>query len=196
MLERILNRGVVANLKIIAMLAVYSVWSIPWVVLAVVARRGGPRTVRFSPGQRAALLAIGAAGLLATLALLASPKLGARLYVHSMGLFAIALTGWVMPQLATVWAKRVCAVLSAVVLVYVCARCLVTYRTVGAISAERLAIIQRGPQGAHVVVPRYPKFPSQWFLGEDFGAQNLRIATAADDGLGSIELAGEAPSAR
>jgi len=196
MLERILDRGVVANLKIVAMLAVYSVWSVPWIVLAVVARRGAPPTVRFSPGQRAALLAIAAAGLLATFALLASPKLGARLYVHSMGLFAIALTGWVMPQLATVWARRVCAVLSTAVLVYVCARCLVTYRTVGAISAERLAIIERGPQGAHVVVPRYPKFPSKWFLGEDFGAQNLRIATAADYGLGSIELAGEASPKR
>ncbi len=196
MLERILDRGAVENLKIIGMLALYSAWSIPWVVLAFIARRGTPPTVRFSPAQRAALLAIAAAGVLATLALLASPKLGARLYVHSMGLLAIALTGWVIPQLATRWAKRACALLSAAVLVYVAARCLITYRTVGAISAERLAIIERGPQGANVLVPRYPRFPSKWFLGEDFGAPSLRISTAADYGLGSIELAGETPPKR
>ncbi|MBA3457220.1 MAG: hypothetical protein H0T42_29330 [Deltaproteobacteria bacterium] len=196
MIERITERGVVANLRIVGLLAMYLVWSVPWIVLGFLARcraAAPPSTWRV---QRAALLAIGGAGILATLALLASPKIGARLYVHSMGLLSIAISGWVIAQLTARWARRACALLSTAVLAYVCARCLITYRTVGAISADRVAIINRGPLGAHVVVPRYPRFPSKWFLGEDFGAQNLRISTAADYGLGSIELAGEAPPKR
>lgn len=196
MLERITDRGLVANLKIVGMLALYLAWSIPWLVVAFVARRGATPPFQHTPAQRAALIAIAAAGVLATLALLASPKIGPRLYVHSIGLLSIPLTALVIPQLATPWAKRACALLSAGVLTYVCARCLLTYRTVGAISAQRLAIIQAGPPGAHVVVPRYPGFSSKWFLGEDFRAENLRISTAADYGLGSIELAGEPPPKR
>jgi hypothetical protein len=200
MLGRILDRGVGANLRIVALLALYCVWSLPWVVLAFAARRRGPPPSLPAPGlptaQRTALIAIAAAGVLATLALLASPKIGARLYVHSIGLLSIALAGWVTAQLAAPWSRRACALLSALVLAYVCGRCLITYRTVGDISAQRLAIIQGAPPGAHVVVPRYPRFPSKWFLGEDFRAENLRISTAADYALGSIELAGEPPPKR
>ncbi len=196
MLERITDRGLVANLRVVGLLALYCAWSVPWIVLGFLARRGSAPASSAPSAQRTALIALALAGLLATLALLASPKLGPRLYVHSIGLVSIALTIWVFEQLAAPWARRVLAVLSSVVLAYVCARCLYTYRTVGRISAERMAIIQKAAPGAHVVVPRYPRIPGKWFLGEDFGAENLRISTAADYGLGSIELAAEPPPKR
>ena len=186
MLERILERGLGANLRIVAVLALFCAWSLPWIVLGLAGRRREPPpslpSLGLPPAQRTALIAIAAAGVLATLALLASPKTGPRLYVHSIGLVSIGLTGWVFAQLAASWARRACAVLSGLVLAYVCARCLITYRVVGGVSAQRMAIIEAGPLGAHVVVPRYPKFPSKWFLGEDFRAENLRISTAADYG--------------
>jgi len=196
MLERITDRGVVANLRIAGMLALYCAWSLPWIALGFLARRGpGPASAAPSV-QRRALIALLVAGVLATLALLASPKLGARIYVHSIGLVSIALTIWVFEQVAAPWARRALAVLSSVVLAYVCVRCLIIYRTVGEISAQRVALIQRAAPGSHVVVPRYPRLPGKWFLGEDFTAQNLRISTAADYGLGSIELAAEPPPKR
>jgi len=198
MLERVTDRGFGANVWIIGRLALYSLWALPWIVLGFVARRRPPPpslpAAPLPTWQRTALVAIAAAGVVATFALLASPKLGPRLYMHSIGLLAIALTGWLVAQLAAPWARKACAILSGVVLAYVCARCLLTYRTVGAISGERIAIIQTGAPGAHVVVPRYPKLPAKWFLGEDFTAENLRISTAADYGLGSIELAGKRPA--
>lgn len=200
MLERITDRGIGENLVIIGRLALYMLWSLPWIVLAMVARRRQPPPSLPLPPlpawQHPALLVIAAAGVVSTLALLASPKLGPRLYVHSIGLIAIALTGWLFAQLAAPWARKALAVLSGAVLAYVCARCLLTYRTVGAISKARVAIIQNAAPGTKVVVPRYPKLPAKWFLGEDFTAENLRISTAADYGLGSIELAGEPPPKR
>lgn len=200
MLERITERGIGANLSIVGKLAFYSLWSLPWIVLALLARRRPPPPSLplppLSAWQHPALLVLAAAGVLSTLALLASPKLGPRLYVHSIGLLSIALTGWLFAQLAAPWSRKALAVLSGAVLAYVCARCLLTYRTVGAISSERLAIIQKAAPGSHVHVPRYPKLPAKWFLGEDFSAANLRISTAADYGLGSIELAGEPPPKR
>lgn len=200
MIGRIIDRGVGENLWIIAALVGYSVWSLPWVVLGFLARRRPPPPSLPAPplpaAQRTALLAIAAAGVLAMLALLASPKVGHRLYVHSMGLLAIALTGWLIAQLTARWSRRACALGSGLVLAYVCARCVITYRSVGPVGAQRLAMVQTAAPGTHLVVPPYPKFPSKWFLGDDFRSDRLRIATAADYGLGSIELAGEAPPKR
>lgn len=199
-LERIVDRGVLSNFRIFGMLGLYLAWTVPWIVLAVIARRQAraqdPESTGLSSAQRAALVVLAGAGILTTVALLGSPKLGPRLYLHSLALIVIALTGWVVAQLVTVRARQACAIVSGLVLAYVGVRCVITYRNVGATSAQRLELLERGPKGAHVVVPRYSLRGSTWFLGEDFGAASLRAAQAAEYGLGSIELAGEAPPKR
>ncbi len=187
-LGRIADRGAAENLRILAMLAVYVAWSLPWIVLAVFARqRTHPEPL--SPALRQTLWALAVAGVLATLALLGSPKLGPRLYVHSVALIAMAITGAVISQLGAAWARTACAVLSVLVLLYAEVRMVITYRIVGAVGAERLAIIQGAPPHASVVVPRFGTAANNWFLGDDFLLPNVLEATAASFDLANIELA-------
>lgn len=158
LLGRIAERGAGENLRIVAMLAVYCAWALPWLALGLAARQGKPDRW---------LVALGLAGLLATLALLGSPKLGARLYVHSTALVSMAIAGWVVTDLTAAWARRACAALSVVALLYVEIRCVITYRAVGAVSAQRLAILDAAAPGSKVTLPRYPIGAGTWFLGDD-----------------------------
>ncbi len=187
-LGRIAERGAAENVRILGMLALYLAWSLPWVMLALIARRRA-RPEPLSPALRHTLWALAAAGVLATLALLGSPKLGPRLYVHSIALITMSITGAVIAQLGAAWARKACAALSVVVLLYAGVRMVVTYRAVGAAGAERLAIIQTAAPGATVVVPRYPYAAGNWFLGDDFLLPNVLEATATSYGLAKIELA-------
>lgn len=188
-LGRIAERGAGENLKIVAMLALYVAWSLPWVALGFIARhRTKPDPL--AAGERYALWALAGAGVVATLVLLGSPKLGPRLYVHSVALIAIAIAGAVVAQLAAPWARRACAALSIATLLYVEIRCVITYRAVGEVSADRVSAIQTG-LGKKLVLPRYPYGGGKWFLGEDFTSQALRENIAADYGVASIELAPE-----
>ena len=185
LLGRIAERGITDNLRIVGMLAVYCAWSLPWVLLAFVARakaKPEPMLAR----TRAALFALAVAGLVATLALLGSPKLGARLYVHSTALIAVALGGVVVAQLATPWARKACAALSIAVVAYVAFRCVLTYRSVGAVSAERIEILEAAPAGSRVVLPHYPIGAGTWFLGDDSSFD----FTAAHYGVADIDVSG------
>ena len=183
---RILERGIGENLEIVTVLVIYMLWSLPWIALAIAARR---RTTPepMSARTRQVLWALVAAGVLATFVLLGSPKIGRRLYVHSVALVAMGLSGAVMAQLAASWARKAAAALAIVALIYVEARCLITYATVGPIGAERLAIISGAPPGASVVVPRFPVGAGNWFLGDDLPGNFAN--TAAMWGLARIDLA-------
>ncbi len=187
-LGRVLERGAGENVRIVAMLAVHMLWSLPWIALGVAARRRG-RLEPLLPRARTVLWALAAAGVLATLALLGSPKLGPRLYVHSVALIAMAITGAVVAQLAAAWAKKAAAVLAIVALLYVEARCIVTYATVGPVGAERVAIITGAAPRASVVVPPFTIPASTWFLGDD--TQATLQTTAAMFGLTRIDVAPE-----
>jgi len=189
--ERIVTRGLVDNLVVVARLGLYLVWALPWLVLGWLAGRGAAArdTVERSTRERIALWALAAAGLAITCTLLASPKLGPRLYLASIAFCAIALTGWLVSRARTRWARISAAVLAGIVLVYVEARCITTYARVGPIGAERLRLVQTSPKQTVVVVPRYPPTRSKWFIGEDFVADNLRAAIASDYYLKGVELA-------
>jgi hypothetical protein len=198
-LERILDRGVAANLLVPARLAGYVAWALPWIALAVVARwaarRAAPERQAGPPPdreQRLAWIALAAAGVLAALTLLASPKIGQRLYLASVALIAIAIAGWLVARLSSARLRFACTLLSGAVLAYVEARCLATYAEVGPIGAERLARIRNAPPGARVTVPRFPVARGKWFLGEDLTSEALRGYVAATHGLAGIDL-GPAP---
>jgi drug/metabolite transporter (DMT)-like permease len=186
LIGRVLERSIGENLEIVTVLAVYMLWSVPWIVLAIVARRRTkPETM--SARARYVLWALVAAGVLATFVLLGSPKIGKRLYVHSVALVAMGLTGAVVAQLAAPWAKKAAAALAIAALIYVEARCLLTYARVGPIGAERVALIAGGAPGARVVVPRFPIGAGTWFLGDDL--PGTWANTAAMWGLARIDLA-------
>ncbi len=175
------------NLEIVGRLAMYVALVLPAIALGVIARRrtpGAPLPAR----TRWALLALAAAGLLATLTLMASPKIGPRLYLASVALVAVAVTGWLVTQLRDARVRVLTAALAALVLVYVEARCVWTYAQVGPVGADRVYRVWHGRMGTVLVVPRYPLAGGKWFIGEDFVADNLRAAIAADYGYTAIEL--------
>lgn len=182
-LGRIAERGVGENLAIVGLLVAYCAWALPWLALGAAARQEKPDRW---------LVALAAAGLLATLALLGSPKLGARLYVHSTALVSMAIAGWVVAQRGTRWASTACAALSAAALLYVEVRCVIAYRATGAISAQRLAILDAAAPGAKVTFPRYPVAAGTWFLGDDASLDYVAEAW----GLAGVDVDGaRAPAA-
>lgn len=163
---RILERGVAENLQIVFSLPFYLVWSLPWIALAWIAHRR-TRPAPMPRSQVYALAALALAGVIATFVLLGSPKIGKRLYVHSVALVSMGLAGAVVAQLGAGWAKKAAAALAVIALVYVEVRCLVTYARVGPVGAERLAIIRAAAPGTRVVVPPFPLGAGTWFLGDD-----------------------------
>ncbi|MGN6106567.1 MAG: DUF6056 family protein [Kofleriaceae bacterium] len=197
--ERIAGRGLAGNLRVVGLFGLYMAQAVPWLVLGGLAwraRRAGRADAAASasvapvaPRAAWALLALALAGGLCTLTLLASPKLGPRLYLASVALTGTAIAGWVCQQLAARWARVVCVIGSAAVLAYVAARCLATYRAAAPIGDERLTRITTSPPGSALIVPRYPMAASKWFLGDDFASASLRANLAADYGLRSIDLA-------
>jgi len=182
---RILERGLGENVVIVTALVAYMLWSLPWIALAVLARlrsRPEPMPAR----TRYVLVALALAGLLATFVLLGSPKIGKRLYVHSVALVSMGLAGAVVAQLGQAWARRAAAVLAAVALIYVEVRCIATYASVGPVGAERLARIRAAAPGSTVVVPPFGVGAGTWFLGDDLPGQWAN--TAAMYGISEIKV--------
>jgi hypothetical protein len=84
------ERGVGGNLAIVGWLVFFVASAAPWIGLGAI-RRGQRR-------DPAWLVLIGA-GVLAMLTLLASPKVGDRLYLASTALIAAGIAGWVMARI-------------------------------------------------------------------------------------------------
>jgi hypothetical protein len=89
-LAMVAERGVGGNLAIAGWLVFFVANAAPWIGLGLL-RRGERR-------DPAHLVLIGA-GVLAMLALLASPKVGDRLYLASTALIAAGIAGWLMARL-------------------------------------------------------------------------------------------------
>ena len=185
-LTRIAERGVVGNLVVVGALARTLLPALPLLVLAVVERRaGGPPR---SPQARWPLLALVLGGVACALTLLASPKLGPRLYLASVALVTAGLVGWLAVHLHRRWARRACAILAAGTLAFVAVRLISIYRVVGPLGELRLARIEAGAPGSIVKVPRYPFDASRYFLGDDFLVSSLRETIAANYGLAGVQL--------
>lgn len=185
-IERVLERGVVDNLRVLGALGQNLLWTLPWIALGLVARRSSPAPLPRT--TRLAIIGLAAMGLLTGLVLLGSPKLGPRLYLHSVTLVACAVATWLHAQLAGARLRRVTAALSCLVVAYVAFRCVAIYRVVGPIGRARIAALRDSPPGTKLVVPRYPADGDHYFLGEDFTAANLRAALAEEYGLASLDL--------
>jgi hypothetical protein len=186
LLERISERGLHDNGKILLLFVIYMLPTIVWIILALTNRersKGEPR-----PRERvyAELAGLGAAVLI-VLTLLASPKQGDRLYFAPICLTSAVIAGWVTASLGRV--QRIIAVLGAVgVIAVVGIRLLVVYHTAHVEFRDRMATIENAAPGSTVTVPMYSQKRSRWILGDDFSTAWLRANLAAEFNLAAIEL--------
>ncbi|TMQ05576.1 MAG: hypothetical protein E6J90_48580 [Deltaproteobacteria bacterium] len=185
LVARIVDRGALGNLAVLGGLALALAPALVLVAIGVAGRRAAPA----APIERASPVVLALGGLACTLTLLASPKLGPRLYFASVALIAAGLVGWLDGRLTAVWARRGCALLSAGVLVFVAARLVAVHRAVGPIGMVRRDLIEHGRPGSVVTVPRFPVGASRYFLGEDLAIVAARAVIASDYHLTAIELA-------
>jgi hypothetical protein len=194
---RVVERGLGGNLLVPAALAGAMAPTLLLVAIGLTRRRSAAPRV-----ARASHLALGLGGVVCVLTLLASPKIGPRLYFASVGLIAAGIVGWLIDRLAAGpaaapaaapgrwagWARPSCAVLAAGMLVFVAIRLVAIYRVVGPLGALRGERIEHSAAGAAVVVPRYPFARSRYFLGEDLLDQVVRDTRARQFHLASVAL--------
>lgn len=186
-LARITGRGMLGNLRVIGVLALATLPMILLVAIAFVERwTAGPAARSATSRWSCVVLALG--GVACTLTLLASPKIGPRLYFASVALIGAGLAGWLAAVVRHTWARRVCAILVVFVLVYVGTRLVCIHRVIGPLGEVRRDRIEHGVRGAVVTVPRYPVDGSRYFLGDDFLVTTLRQAIAVGYGLKAVEL--------
>jgi hypothetical protein len=182
---RIVDRGVAENLRLFGAIALDLVLALP--LLAIGLAQRPPAAPGANPDRGShAVLALG--GVVCAVTLLASPRIGGRLYLASIALIGAGLAGWLVGRLTATWARRTCALLAAAVLVWVSVRIVAIYRVVGPLGAVRRERVVRAPPGAAVTVPRYPVAQSRYFLGDDFEIREVREPTAKIFRLASVAL--------
>jgi hypothetical protein len=189
---RIVDRGALGNLAVLGGLALALVPVLPLVVIGLVA----PRAARSPAADHGSPAGLVLAGVLCTLTLLASPKLGPRLYFASVALIAAGLTGWLIGRLTARWARRACAVLAAGALGFVAVRLVAIHRAEGPLGAARLDLVEHGQIGSVVTVPGFSSGVSRYFLGDDLLVPAARDVLAREYGLAGIELAPAGPGSR
>lgn len=182
---RIVDRGVAENLRLFGAIALDLLPALPLLVIGLAQRPPPAPGVAADRGSHA-VLALG--GVACAVTLLASPRIGGRLYLASIALIGAGLTGWLVGRLTAAWARRTCARLAAAVLIGVSVRVVAIYRVVGPLGAIRLERIVGAPPGAAVTVPRYPFRQSRYFLGDDFEIREVREPTAKIFRLASLAL--------
>ena len=181
-LAMIADRGLAGNLAILGWPLLYMTAMIPWIALGI-ASRGGEHGTR---NQRIVWLALAGIACLTAVTLVASPRVGPRLYFASAALGSAALGGWVIMRATARWPRRICAAFAGVALAYVGARCVIAYHAVAGLGDARFEAITTAPPGSTVHVQRYPVRSSRWFRGEDFGLATVRDTVTRGYSLGAI----------
>lgn len=199
---RIVDRGALGNLRVLGDLARALVPALALVALGLWQRRtadrtappGAPPVGRWSgrSSDRWAHAVLALAGLVCTLTLLASPKLGPRLYFAPVALICAGLVGWLIGRLTAPGARRarivIAAALAAGVLAFVAIRLVAIHRIVGPVGEVRRERIVHSRVGTAVTVPRFPIALSRYFLGDDLVVTAAREAIAREWGLPAVEL--------
>jgi hypothetical protein len=189
MLSRILDRGFVENFKIVGSLFVFMLPTITWGALAVVARRV-QRPEPTSLQRKWSELALAVTSFAIILTLLASPKVGSRLFLGSVALGVAAMAGLVVRQLATRWSQWVAAGMSALVLLFVGYKCISAYHEVGPEFTARLDALSHAPMNSVLDLPSYTVTRSRWVLDDDLRIKQIRDGVSFSFGLALIRLDG------
>jgi hypothetical protein len=186
LLERVTERGVHGNLRILYLGVLYLKPSLLWIALALVGKLR--KTGEGQPRARAiAEIVLVGTALLILVTLLASPKQGDRLYFAPLCLAAAGIAGWVVAQLGRI--ERVVAVgLAGVAIGYVGVRLISAYHTAGTEFSARMTAIEHAAPGSVVTVPPYSQKRSRYVLSDDFRAETSRGIVAVELGLAGIEL--------
>lgn len=193
-LERIAARGVRGNLWLVFRLVRALVPVVPLVIVAAVERWWlGPAQRPPLERRAAAVLALG--GLVCMVTLLASPRIGPRLYGASVALIAAAIAGGFVAPLRTRWLRWILGVVAAAIVAYISARCVVIFRAVGPVGRARMAALERGA-GTVVTLPALPARRSRYFVGDDLTDGNVRAGVVHDYQLEDIVIAAPDRSAR
>jgi hypothetical protein len=185
LLGRIGARSLADNLKVVTSPYPRIYWLAPWLVLIPL---GWHARAALSRRFWLATLAIAAVSVVMALTLLVSPKQGGRLVFASICLACVAATAGVLPFVRTRWSKLAAWLIAAAGIAYLLINCLTTYARVGPEFRTRFDAIESAPPHAVVTVTPYSLPRSRWFLGEDFGADNLRFNLAFSRHLQGIVL--------
>jgi hypothetical protein len=184
---RIVDRGLVANGRIVGAALLYLLPLVVWVAIGVVSRwRSRPAA---QPREHAVTQLVGAGLSLAiTLTLLASPKQGPRLYLASVVIACAVTSAWLLAQCVERWARAVTAALAAGVLAFMAWRCVPTYRILGREFRERVAILDAAPDNSVADIPIYSIRRTRWSVGDDLLIENLRNHVSASFGLALVRM--------
>jgi len=144
--------------------------------------------------QRRALSYVGlmlVAGMLITITVFASPKLGPRFYIHSM---LLLLSGVMAVSQAFLSRPRSFAPFVALALVasiYAAGRTIPMYSRLARDSAERLEQLQTTPPNGDVTLQAWEQIPEEWwFLGDDLRDQKKQEMVATYFGLHRVLFRG------
>ncbi|CAN5322288.1 hypothetical protein BH11MYX1_BH11MYX1_50720 [soil metagenome] len=190
MIGRVLHRGVRATLAVIGLLVKYLTPALPWCVVAVIARLRGPASEPAPASRRWTEIALGATSLLIILTLLASPKVGTRLYFGSVALACAAIAGVVVRQLSTRWAQVTAGVLAAGVIIFVGVKCLSAYHQLGPEFEARLEKLGKAPANSVLDLPSYTVKRSRWSFDDDLHIAQIRNLVASSFSLAMIQIDG------
>jgi len=161
---RLLQRGLVVNLDIFRDLVIAAAPLLALIAIALIVETTSER-------RRKALEFVGlalAAGVVITITVFVSPKLGPRFYLASM---ILLLAGYIGVIDACVSSKRMIpfVVLAVLASGYAAFRTIPLYDKVSEQSDERLAALDATPPGSVFTADSFTQVDaSWWFLGDDF----------------------------
>jgi hypothetical protein len=161
---RLIQRGVVGNLDIVRDWIVYAAPLLVIVAILVLARTDEEKRARALRGIAVAC----ATGLVITMTLFVSPKLGSRFYMVPMALLLAGVIG-----LADVVLERraLCGLVAVAVAasIYAGVRTVPLYAKVAAQAAERMTALEATPPGDVFIADAWEQVEeSWWFIGDDF----------------------------
>ena len=177
----IADRGIGGNLRIVGEPLLYLLQALPWILVGRIHRGERMPSLRKHAAYGALLV-----GAIATLVLVGSPKLGARLYLATTCMSAVALASWVVLSPA----RRALGVLAGIAIAFVCVRCLMIYAPLADEAETRKATMLAAKPGDKLVFHHYPESQHwfdrdvlghhRWFLGDDFKLPAQRDSLAGN----------------
>ena len=191
---RIVERGVLGDLRVIGALALYASPALVWLGLGLVARRSREHVPQARPQmQTRSELALVAGAIAVVFTLLLSPKVGQRLYLAPVALVAAAVAGWVVAQLSGTRTRAAAWVFALGSIAYASFACVRAYHEVGPEFAARLDALEHAAPNSVLDLPRYTVHRSRWVYGDDLEIEPKRNLVAAEFSLALIRMTG--PSA-
>lgn len=179
--ERLLARGISANLDIFEDLLYAAGPLLVILMLAIILGSLSKadddhegRRERWAASLRVLGLAI-SAGMLITMTVFVSPKLGSRFYMHSMLLVLAAFLGVLNAYLNSARTIAPFIVLAVLSSIYAAARTVPLYTRLDRESDHRIAGLVATPRDGVYTAESWEQVPgSWWFLGDDFRDQKKR----------------------